>query len=97
MGEVTAGVIIPSVPAANAVYRHLKPTVSGHLSTFRRKVRRIASSKATNNGKMEDNFGMGFDGDRYHMIDEVPMKDRHINAAAIIVKSTSEMNQTQQR
>lgn len=67
---MTAGVIIPSVPAANAVYRRLESASPGHTLEFSRKLKSVLPSKTVYEHERSDSMEIKMLKKNYQMINE---------------------------
>ncbi len=74
IAELTAGVIIPSIPATNVVYRHLKPTFSSHTLGLSQKLKSLHWSRTPSENITGDMLEMGSARNHYQVINENPIK-----------------------
>ncbi|KAL8892838.1 MAG: hypothetical protein Q9215_000202 [Flavoplaca cf. flavocitrina] len=68
IAEVTAGVIIPSVPSLSVVCRHYQPTVIGYSTGWGQKLKSVLSSRTTEIQKTADSLEMGTRSDSYRKL-----------------------------
>ena len=68
IAEVTAGVIIPSVPSISVVYRHFQPAIHGYSTGVGQKLKKVLSSRSTETQKTMDSLEMGIRSESYQRL-----------------------------